>query len=110
MAYADLSRCNCTDTCGAVSLPSAPFRHGQNLQAYLISDRTVELLSTNGLYWANIIDAIFLCFILGHGILGFLEVQFTQVSINGPHARGVVLADHHDPISPNKMTEAESRC
>ncbi|KAL8829958.1 MAG: hypothetical protein Q9191_001713 [Dirinaria sp. TL-2023a] len=71
----------CNDTCGAVSVPHTPFRKGQALQAYLISDSTIKLTSTDSVYQASIIDAVFLCFIIGHGILGLLEVEITQAEL-----------------------------
>ncbi len=74
-------RCNCNDTCGAVSLPDAPFRHGQNLQAYVLSDRTQGLLDKNAVSRLFAINTCFLCFIVVHGILGLLEVDFTQAEL-----------------------------
>ena len=75
------SRCNCNDTCGAVSLPHAPFRKGQGLQAYLISDRTITLTSKDSVNWAYLVNVAFLCFIILHGIFGLLEANFTQAEL-----------------------------
>ena len=78
LIFANRVRCNCNDTCGAVSLPLTPFRKGQNLQAFLVSDRVHSLGSQRimgGLYGIN---SMFLCFITIQGIFGLLEIKFTQ--------------------------------
>jgi len=77
----NLCRCNCNDTCGAVSLPNPPFRHGQNLQAFLLSDRTQNLLQKDAVRWVSIVNTCFLCFIVVHGILGLLEINMTQAEL-----------------------------
>ena len=73
--------CNCNDTCSTVSLPHAPFRKGQGLQAYLTSDTIIKLEYTDAVRSAGFVDALFLCFIIGHGILGLLEVTVTQAEL-----------------------------
>ena len=78
LTFANHVRCNCNDTCGAVSLPLTPFRKGQNLQAFLVSDRVHSLGSeriVGGLYGIN---AWLLCFIIIQGVFGLLEIGFTQ--------------------------------
>ncbi|KAI4152438.1 MAG: hypothetical protein L6R39_001814 [Caloplaca ligustica] len=56
-------------------------KRNQGLQAYLISERTLKLTASNAVYWANIVNAVFLCFIIGHGILGLLQIRFTQTEL-----------------------------
>lgn len=74
------SRCGCNDTCGAAS-PRAPFRKDQGLQAFLVSDRTLNLTYKTSVNVTYLLNALFLCFIIVHGILGILEVQFTQAEL-----------------------------
>ena len=81
MSSAFYESCGCNDTCGAVSLSQAPFRTGQNLQAYLVSNTTIKLTQSEAIFWFNIVDALLLIFIFGHGILGLLEVKFTQAEL-----------------------------
>lgn len=73
--------CNCNDSCGAVSLSQAPFRTGQSLQPYLISDMTIKLVLSKTVFWVGIVDALLLGFIFGHGILALLEVKLTQAEL-----------------------------
>lgn len=80
-SYDFYTRCNCNDSCGAVSLSEAPFRTGQNLQVYLISDMTIRLTFSNTVFWVGVVDTLLLGFIFGHGILSLLEVKFTQAEL-----------------------------
>jgi len=73
--------CNCNDTCGAVSLSQAPFRTGQNLQIYLVLDTTIKLTLSDAVLWIHFVDAFLFIFIFGHGILGLLEIKFTQAEL-----------------------------
>ena len=73
-----LESCNCNDTCGAASLTHAPFRHGQSLQAYVRSDLTESLNSSDSVNVLYIVNSLFLVFIIFHGLLGVLETSFTQ--------------------------------
>ncbi|KAL8662462.1 MAG: hypothetical protein Q9202_004705 [Teloschistes flavicans] len=79
--------CNCTDSCGALSLPDFPFRRGQSLQAYLISKRTWILLRSSYVNGANFVNTLFLGFIMVHGTLGLLEVKFTQAEVRNKMTR-----------------------
>ena len=76
-----LDRCNCNDTCGAVSLPHAPFRKDQGLQLFKVPDKALELIDTNSWNWAYIVNSVFLCFVVGHGIISLWEVSFTQAEL-----------------------------
>lgn len=74
-------RCQCNDTCGAVVPNGFPFRHGQSLQAVLTSDRSNNLGEKSAVYYAFYVNAIFLLFILSHGILGLIEASWSQKHI-----------------------------
>lgn len=76
-----LCRCNCNDTCGAVSLPHAPFRKGQNLQLLLFADKEIKLGDTESWYRAYVTNSFLLCFVICHGILGLWEVNYTQAEL-----------------------------
>ena len=71
-------RCQCNDTCGSVVPNGFPYRKGQNLQAVLVSDPLDENPSVG---YAFIVNAIFLLFILSHGILGLIEASWSQQHI-----------------------------
>ena len=73
--------CQCNDTCGAVAPNGFPFRSGQSLQAVLTSDRSNNLDEKSSVYYAFIVNAIFLLFILSHGILGLIEASWSQQHI-----------------------------
>lgn len=75
------NRCNCNDTCGTVVPNGFPFRHGQSLQAVLTSDRSANLNEKSSVYYAFIVNAFFLLFILAHGILGLIEASWSQQHI-----------------------------
>lgn len=81
ISYDFYTTCNCNDSCGAVSLSQAPFRTGQNLQPYLVSNTIIKLTDSDPVLWFDIIDAMLLIFIFGHGILSLLEVKFTQAKL-----------------------------
>ena len=51
------------------------------MQAYLISDRTISLTNKDSVNYIYALNILFLCFIAGHGILGLLEVNFTQAEL-----------------------------
>ena len=72
------NRCQCNDTCGAVSPNGFPYRHGQSLQAVLTSDRSANLDERSSVIYAFYVNAIILLFILGHGILGLIEASWSQ--------------------------------
>ncbi|KAL8826269.1 MAG: hypothetical protein Q9191_003908 [Dirinaria sp. TL-2023a] len=74
------SKCNCNDTCGAAS-PRAAFRKDQGLQAFLVSDSTFRLNMKDSVSVVYILNLAFLCFIIVHGVLGILEVQYTQAEL-----------------------------
>ncbi len=74
-------RCKCHDTCGSVVPGDFPFRHGQSLQAVLTSDRSTDLEEKPSVYHAFDVNAVFLSFILAHGILGLIEVWWSQQHI-----------------------------
>lgn len=73
--------CQCNDTCGAVVPNGFPFRNGQSLQAVLTSDRSNDLNEKSSVYYAFYVNAIFLLFILSHGILGLIEASWSQQHI-----------------------------
>ena len=74
-------RCQCNDTCGSVVPNGFPYRKGQSLQAVLVSDRSNTLDSKTSVGYAFIVNAIFLLFILSHGILGLIEASWSQQHI-----------------------------
>ena len=74
-------RCQCNDTCGSVAPNGFPYRKGQSLQAVLVSDRSTALDDNPSVEYAFIINAIFLLFILLHGILGLIEASWSQQHI-----------------------------
>ena len=73
--------CQCNDTCGAVVPNGFPFRHGQSLQAVLTSNRSTDLGEKSSVEYAFFVNAIFLLFILCHGILGLIEASWSQQHI-----------------------------
>ena len=75
------NRCNCNDTCGAVVPNGFPYRNGQSLQAVLTSDRSIQLREKSSVYYAFIVNVVFLLFILSHGILGLIEASWSQQHI-----------------------------
>ena len=75
------NRCQCNDTCGAVAPDGFPFRKGQSLQAVLTSDRSNKLDENSSVYYAFYVNALFLLFILAHGILGLIEASWSQQHI-----------------------------
>lgn len=75
------NRCQCNDTCGTVVPNGFPFRHGQSLQAVLTSDRSDNLGDKSSVFYAFFVNAIFLVFILSHGILGLIEASWSQQHI-----------------------------
>jgi hypothetical protein len=73
-------KCNCTDTCGAVSL-DVPFRKGTNMQAWLVSDRTIKILNSEGTIWVLAINIFFLFFVIAQSILGLIEGKWDQAVV-----------------------------
>ena len=73
--------CQCNDTCGSVVPNGFPYRKGQSLQALLVSDRLTTLDENPSVGYASIVNAIFLLFILSHGILGLIEASWSQQHI-----------------------------
>ena len=76
-----LSRCNCNNTCGTGSPSYAPFRRGQNFQPLLVAERGLKLAGEDSVNNAFIVNAVCLCFIIVRGMIGLLEVNFTQASL-----------------------------
>ena len=74
-------RCQCNDTCGSVVPNGFAYRKGQSLQALLASDRSTTLDDNPSVEYAFIVNAIFLLFILSHGILGLIEASWSQQHI-----------------------------
>lgn len=74
-------RCQCNDTCGAVVPNGSPFRKGQSLQAVLTSDRSNNIGEKSSVYYAFVVNALFLLSILSHGILGLIEASWSQQHI-----------------------------
>ena len=74
-------RCQCKDTCGTVVPTGFPFRRGQTLQAYLVSDSSINLVEKPSVTYAFIINALCFLFILAHGILGLIEASWSQQHI-----------------------------
>ena len=65
-----------------MSLPHAPFRKGQNLQAYLMSDRIFNLEFNNGtMIRVSALNTVVLCFITIHGIFSLPDISFTQATL-----------------------------
>lgn len=75
------NRCQCNDTCGAVVPNGFPFRNGQSLQALLTSDGSSNLREKPSIFYAFYVNALFLLFILLHGILGLVEASWSQQHI-----------------------------
>ena len=75
------NRCQCNDTCGAVSPNGFPFRHGQSLQALLTSDRSSYLDEKSSVSYAFVVNAVFLFIIVAHGILSLMEAWWSQQHI-----------------------------
>lgn len=76
-----LCRCNCNDTCGSVSPPKVPFRTGQTLGVSLLSDKYLNLVGKSSVRWISIVNSFCLLFIIIQGVLGLLEVNFTQTEL-----------------------------
>ena len=64
-----------------MSLPHAPFRKGQNLQAYLVSDRISNLEFNGTMIRISALNTVVLCFITVHGILSLRDISFTQAAL-----------------------------
>lgn len=78
VAALNLISCHCNDTCGAASLANAPFRKDQGLQAFIYSDVTDKLTSSEFVWAAYSINALFIGFIILQGLLGLIQTNFTQ--------------------------------
>ena len=74
-------RCQCSDTCGAVVPPGFPYRHGQSLQALLISDQSNKLDENTSLSYAFVVNVTFLLIVLAHGVLSLIEAWWSQQHI-----------------------------
>ena len=72
------NRCQCYDTCAAVVHNDFPFRHGQSLQAILMSDRSINIDETTSMSYAFVVNATILFIILAHGILSLIEASWSQ--------------------------------
>ncbi len=76
-----LTRCQCNDTCGAVSIAGIPFRKDTAVQAWLVHDRTTMLIRQNSYLVVFAVNFLFLAFIVCQGVLGLVESQWTPAKI-----------------------------
>ena len=74
-------RCQCNDTCGAVSIAGIPFRKDTAVQAWLVHDKTTALLQTNSYLVVYTVNFLFLAFIVCQGMLGLIESQWTPAEM-----------------------------
>ena len=72
------NHCQCNDTCGTVVPTGFPFRHGQSMQALLVSDSSNNLVDKPSVSYAFIVNALCFLLILVHGILGLIETSWSQ--------------------------------
>lgn len=98
-----LSRCDCKDDCGAVSVPGAPFRRDSNVQAFLVSDKVENLLESATLYWFYTTNIILLAFIGAQGVLGLVEIKYSQRRVRSWMFR------HIAGLSPRSRRPAKAR-
>ena len=73
--------CHCNDTCGASSISGSPFRRNSNVQAFTMTNQVYSLLESKALNWFYGMNLLFLIFVGGQGILGLIEVKFTQAEV-----------------------------
>ena len=72
------NHCQCNDTCGTVIPSSFPFRHGQSMQALLVSDSLNNLVYKPSVTDAFIVNVLCFLLIIVHGIFGLIEASWSQ--------------------------------
>lgn len=87
-------RCNCSDTCGAVTIPGVPLRKGSSLQAYLIGDTVIEATLSKTLGFVFYMNLGFLILIASQGIVSLFKAQWEQREVRNWIFRYLIGRSH----------------
>ena len=98
-------RCQCNNTCGAGRIDGAPFRREAKTEAFLVAGKVTNLLESNTLWWLYSINLIVLIFIGAQGILGLIEIQYSQADVRNWLFRRLT---NQTPLSKRETFTAKS--
>ena len=80
-SYEFYHRCECNDTCGAVSPENVAFRKDTGMQAWLTKDRTSKLLQKDAVWIVYTLIVVALTVEFGLGVLSIIESKWDQKSV-----------------------------
>lgn len=102
------AKCNCNDTCGAVSLDTAPYRKGTAMQAWLVKDQTITILSSNAFSVAYYVVLVALVLTICYGAVSMAESKWTQQQVREWVFRRLIGRNQYDRIQNSAQRDKEA--